>query len=121
MLIRYKRDAKTVKEAAKSNQKVPVIGRWRSCHVKSYNSLSKITDSGKSFPELIALFSEIFDEIRNNHFIGRDDFCTSNCRRRSGMQELDQRQNNVRKEGSWSGKLKNPGKRFFLELARDSV
>jgi hypothetical protein len=51
-------------EAAKSNQKVPVIGRWRSCHVKSYNSLSKITDSGKSFPELIALFSKIYHLTR---------------------------------------------------------
>ena len=27
----------------------------------------------------------------------------------------------VRKIGSWSGKLKNPGKRFFLELAATAV
>ncbi|ETO99823.1 hypothetical protein F441_22753 [Phytophthora nicotianae CJ01A1] len=30
-------------------------------------------------------------------------------------------QNKVRKNGSWSGKLQNPGKKFFLQLAADSV
>ncbi|OWY96290.1 hypothetical protein PHMEG_00033478 [Phytophthora megakarya] len=30
-------------------------------------------------------------------------------------------QNNVRKDGSWSGKLRNPGKSFFLELAAETV
>ena len=30
-------------------------------------------------------------------------------------------QNNPRADGQWSGKLTNPGKRFFLQLAADSV
>ncbi|EGZ27547.1 hypothetical protein PHYSODRAFT_466960 [Phytophthora sojae] len=30
-------------------------------------------------------------------------------------------QNKVRKDGSWSGKLQNPGKKFFLQLAVDAV
>ncbi|KAE9037386.1 hypothetical protein PF005_g18230 [Phytophthora fragariae] len=30
-------------------------------------------------------------------------------------------QNKVRKDGSWSGKIQNPGKKFFLELAADAV
>ncbi|KUF82788.1 hypothetical protein AM587_10006334 [Phytophthora nicotianae] len=30
-------------------------------------------------------------------------------------------QNKIRKDGSWSGKLQNPGKRFFLQLAADAV
>lgn len=30
-------------------------------------------------------------------------------------------QNKVRKDGSWSGKLQNPGKMFFLQLASDAV
>ena len=29
--------------------------------------------------------------------------------------------NGVRRDGAWSGKLQNPGKRFFLQLAADSV
>jgi hypothetical protein len=29
--------------------------------------------------------------------------------------------NGVRWDGGWSGKLQNPGKRFFLQLAADSV
>ena len=35
--------------------------------------------------------------------------------------EGDQWKNNIRVDGSWSGKLKNPGKSFFLKLAADSV
>ncbi|KAG3112234.1 hypothetical protein PI124_g9050 [Phytophthora idaei] len=35
--------------------------------------------------------------------------------------EDEQWQNKVRKDGSYSGKLKNPGKRFFLELAAATV
>ncbi|EGZ12175.1 hypothetical protein PHYSODRAFT_515705 [Phytophthora sojae] len=30
-------------------------------------------------------------------------------------------QNNIRMDGSWSGKLQNPGKTFFLQLAADAV
>ncbi|ETM02331.1 hypothetical protein L917_01187, partial [Phytophthora nicotianae] len=30
-------------------------------------------------------------------------------------------QNKIRKDDSWSGKLQNPGKRFFLQLAADAV
>ncbi|KUF83962.1 hypothetical protein AM587_10004533 [Phytophthora nicotianae] len=30
-------------------------------------------------------------------------------------------QNKIRKDGSWSGKLQNPGKKFFLQLADDAV
>jgi hypothetical protein len=30
-------------------------------------------------------------------------------------------QNTARADGQWSGKLTNPGKRFFLQLAADSV
>jgi hypothetical protein len=43
------------------------------------------------------------------------------CEKNLNFIEKDEWQNTVRKDGSWSGKLKNPGKRFFLELARDSV
>jgi hypothetical protein len=30
-------------------------------------------------------------------------------------------QNKIRKDGSWVGKLQNPGKKLFLQLAADSV
>ena len=30
-------------------------------------------------------------------------------------------QNKVRRDGSWSGKLQQPGKTFFFKLAADSV
>ena len=35
--------------------------------------------------------------------------------------EADELFNAVRRDGPWSGKLKNPGKRFFLELAAKLV
>ena len=37
------------------------------------------------------------------------------------MIKEEQWQNNVRSNGNWSGKLRNPGKSYFLQLAADAV
>jgi hypothetical protein len=59
MLARYKKDATTVIEAANSKGVVPKIGRWRSCYVESYQTVCRITNSGKSLHEIIALFTHM--------------------------------------------------------------
>jgi hypothetical protein len=63
MLSRYKKDGTTLMEAAKSNNKVPVIGRWRSCYVQNYHT------SGKNFSDIISHFSKIYQLSRIDSII----------------------------------------------------
>ena len=42
-------------------------------------------------------------------------------RKKIDLIATDQFSNKKRSDGQWSGKLKNPGKRYFLELAQKAV
>ncbi|OWZ11720.1 hypothetical protein PHMEG_00015218, partial [Phytophthora megakarya] len=81
------------------------------------------------FAQAVDTFSEIFRACSRNTNLA-DSFVFAKIKdawrrkwneRQIALTEGEEWQNANRKDGSWSGKLKNPGKKFFLSLAADCV